>query len=71
MELPSHDERLTPAVETVLAALARELPQLMMSGENWQVVLHGGRGGDVILEIKRTRTLVPTHAHRQGSKRAE
>jgi hypothetical protein len=33
----------------------------MTSGENWQIVLHGGKGGDVVMEVKRTRKLVPTH----------
>jgi hypothetical protein len=35
----------------------------MQSGENWQVVLHGGRGGDVIVEQMRKATVV-----RQGKK---
>ena len=37
----------------------------MTSGENWQIVLHGGRGGDVLMEVKRTRKLVPPRK-RQG-----
>ena len=56
---------MTPTVETVMIEFARELSQLMTSGENWQIVLHGGRGGDVLMEVKRTRKLVPPHK-RQG-----
>ena len=55
----------TPIVETVVVELTRELSQLMTSGENWQIVLHGGRGGDVLTEVKRTRKLVPPR-RRQG-----
>lgn len=36
-----------------------ELNNLVQSGENWQVVLHHGQGGDVIIEVKRTRRIVP------------
>jgi hypothetical protein len=46
------------SIEAVLAYLAQELPQLMQSGENWQVVLHGGRNGDVIVEQVRKATVV-------------
>lgn len=48
------------AVEVVINDLSRELAQLMSSGENWQIVLHGGKRGDVVLEVKRTRKLLPT-----------
>jgi hypothetical protein len=47
-----------PTVSAVVASLAGELTQLIRSGANWQVALHGGRGGDVVLEVKRTRQLV-------------
>lgn len=47
-------------VEAVIADLTNELTQLMTSGENWQIVLHGGKTGDVVLEVKRTRKLLPT-----------
>ena len=47
------------AVEEVLVELSKELTQLMTSGENWQIVLHGGKTGDVVLEVKRTRKLLP------------
>ena len=33
----------------------------MTSGEHWQIVLHGGRGGDVLMQVKRTRKLVAPH----------
>lgn len=47
------------AVEAVLLDLTKEIAQLMQSGENWQIVLHGGKTGDVVLEVKRTRKLLP------------
>lgn len=50
---------MAPSIETIVSDLAKELAQLMQSGENWQVVLHGGRGGDVVMEVKRTRQLAP------------
>ena len=50
---------VTPNVETIVRELAEELWKLIQSGENWQVELHGGRGGDVVMEVKRTRQLVP------------
>lgn len=52
------------AVEAIVADLINELAQLMTSGENWQIVLHGGKGGDVVLEVKRTRKLRPTEKQR-------
>ena len=61
---------MTPTVETVVVDLTRELSQLMTSGENWQIVLHGGRGADVLMEVKRTRKLVPQR-RRQGMQAAK
>jgi hypothetical protein len=53
-------------VETVVTILSKELAQLMTSGENWQIVLHGGKSGDVVLEVKRTRKLLPTQKVRES-----
>jgi hypothetical protein len=50
---------MAPSIESIVSDLAKELAQLLQSGENWQVVLHGGRGGDVVMEVKRTRQLAP------------
>ena len=50
---------MAPNVESIISDLAKELAELLQSGENWQVVLHGGRGGDVVMEVKRTRQLAP------------
>ena len=61
---------MNSTVETVVVDLAKELSQLMQSGENWQVVLHGGRGGDVIMEVKRTRQLAPPRKE-QGTRIVE
>jgi hypothetical protein len=52
---------MPPTIESVVSVLAKELVQLLQSSENWQIVLHGGRGGDVVMEVKCTRKLVPTH----------
>lgn len=43
------------ALETLLQYLSAELATLMKSGDNWQIVLHGGRHGDVKAEVKRVR----------------
>lgn len=43
------------ALDTILQYLSAELTTLMKSGDNWQIVLHGGRHGDVKAEIKRIR----------------
>lgn len=53
-----HTPEITQGVEAVLNYLAGELPELMLSGENWQVILHGGRSGDVIVEQMRKATVV-------------
>ena len=47
--------------------LARDIAQLLETGENWQIVLHGGRGGDVVMEVKRTRQLAPARKQQQGT----
>ncbi len=51
---------MSEPLTSVLADLTTEIAQLMKSGENWQIVLHGGHGGDVAMEVKRTRRLVPS-----------
>lgn len=52
------DHAIAKNIDAVLVHLARELPQLMKSGENWQVILHGGRSGDVIIEQTRKAIVV-------------
>lgn len=54
----AQDDHVPATLEAVLAYLTRELPALMTSGENWQVVLHGGRNGDVVVEQLRKATVV-------------
>lgn len=53
-----YNERVAANIATVIAYLSEELPRLIESGENWQLVLHGGRGGDISSEIKTTKQLV-------------
>lgn len=54
------------ALDTILQYLSAELTTLMKSGDNWQIVLHGGRHGDVKAEIKRIRQ-VTAPARLQGA----
>lgn len=54
------------ALDTILQYLSAELTQLMKSGDNWQIVLHGGRHGDVKAEVKRIRQVTtPTRLQTQ------
>lgn len=57
-------------LQALLQELSRELAVLTKSGENWQLLLHGGRSGDVKLEVKRTRELLPPK-HRQAVQTVE
>jgi hypothetical protein len=52
-------------LEPIAAEPARELAQLTQSGENWRIVLHGGPGGDILMEGKRTCRLALHKHHRQ------
>jgi hypothetical protein len=61
---------MNSTTESIMLDLAREISQLLQTGENWQVVLHGGRGGDVIMEVKRTRQLAPPRKQ-QGTQTVE
>ena len=49
---------MAPIIVKIVSDLAKELATLPQAGENWQIVLHGGRGGDVVMEVKRIRQLV-------------
>lgn len=48
------------ALTDVLTLVTSELPTLLASGQNWQLTLHGGRGGDVRMELLRTREVTPS-----------
>lgn len=48
---------MTAALQTLLNKLGAELGPLLESGCNWQVTLHGGRNGNVKLDILRTDEL--------------
>lgn len=54
------------AHDTILQYLSAEIATLMKSGDNWQIVLHGGRHGDVKAEVKRVRQ-VTTPTRLQGA----
>lgn len=45
-------------LETLIDWLRRTMPTLLQSSEPWQVVLHGGRGGDVIAEVIRKQSVL-------------
>lgn len=47
-------------VKIVLDWLAKTLPSLRNSGDNWQITLHGGNQGNVQREIKIVGQLLPT-----------
>lgn len=46
-------------LETLVAWVRQQMPALLESKEPWQVVLHGGRGGDVIAEVIRKQAVLP------------
>lgn len=46
-------------VQAMLKWLEEVLPELMMSGQNWKLTLHGGKGGDVRYEAQRFGQIVP------------
>lgn len=49
---------VTAALATLINRLARELEPLIESGDNWQIAVHGGRSGDVVVKIERTCQLL-------------
>lgn len=54
-------------VETLVAWVRQQMPALLESKEPWQVVLHGGRGGDVIAEVIRKQAVLPPKKDRTVS----
>jgi len=45
-------------VDEIVVQLVPQLASLLASGENWTLTLHGGRGGDVKVEVRTTAQLV-------------
>lgn len=56
---------MTAALQPLINKLARELEPLIESGTNWQLTLHGGRNGHVIIEIlRKDEVMLPSADHR-------
>lgn len=45
-------------VDVIVKALAPQLVGLLASGDNWTLTLHGGRNGDVRIEVRTTAQLL-------------
>jgi hypothetical protein len=55
---------VTATIQPLIDKLARELEPLLESGTNWQLTLHGGRNGHVIIEILRKDEVMLLADHR-------
>jgi hypothetical protein len=58
---------VTAALRTLIDKLTSELGPLLESGDNWQVAVHGGKGGDVQVEVKRTCQVLNASAQKSKS----
>lgn len=47
-------------IKLILDWLAKLLPTLRNSGNNWQIILNGNSGGEVKTEVKTTNLLLPS-----------
>lgn len=50
---------VTATFAALIQKIARELEPLLESGDNWQLSVHGGHGGDVQLETRRVCKVSP------------
>lgn len=55
-------DEVAATIDEVKRWVDQEFPALLMSGENWKITLHGGKGGDVRHVVERFGSLVPVRA---------
>ena len=58
---------VTATLSTLIKKLESELEPLMQSGDNWQISVHGGWGGDVIVKVERTCQVVAASSQKSKS----
>ncbi|HHB12209.1 MAG TPA: hypothetical protein ENK62_03305 [Chromatiales bacterium] len=53
--MAAHSE--PPEIRDILSSIAPELWKLLRSGTNWRLTLHGGRNGEIKMEILTTNKI--------------
>ena len=61
----SLSQKLSQSVaESLVVVLLPKLAGLLASGDNWTLTLHGGKGGDVKVEVRTTAMLLSPKGER-------
>lgn len=55
---------ITGDLNELMAWLERNVPSLMQSRENWQVIINADQGGRLCYEIKKTGEILPARKRR-------